>query len=70
MLIPPRLLVKILITMRGKTFIFINRDYLLSPADINIDIRGGVIISVIDANTAFVIIRNTINRSVTVSRNQ
>jgi hypothetical protein len=47
----------------------INRDYLLSPADINIGIRGGVIISVIDANTAFVIIRNIINRSVTVSRN-
>jgi hypothetical protein len=42
---------------------------LLSLADINIGIGGGVIINVIDANTAFVIIKNTINRSVTVSRN-
>jgi hypothetical protein len=56
--------------MRGKTFIFINYNYLLSLADINIDIKGGVIISVVDANTAFVIIRNMINRFVTVSRNQ
>jgi hypothetical protein len=48
----------------------IDRDYLLSLADINIGIEGGVIVSVVDANTAFVIIRNTINRSVTVSRNQ
>jgi hypothetical protein len=56
--------------VRGKIFISINRDYLLSPADINIDIKGGIIISVINANTAFVIIRNIINRFVTVSRNQ
>jgi hypothetical protein len=48
----------------------INRDYLLSLADINMGIKGEVMISVIDANTAFVIIRNMINRSVTVSRNQ
>jgi hypothetical protein len=69
-LISPRLLVKIPITVRGKTFIFTDRDYLLSPADINIGIRGGVIISVVDVNTAFVIVRNIINRFVIVSRNQ
>jgi hypothetical protein len=56
--------------MRDKIFILTDRDYLLSPADINMSIRGGVIVSVVDANTAFVIIRNTINRSVIVSRNQ
>jgi hypothetical protein len=56
--------------MRGKIFISINRNYLLSSADINMNIKGEVIISVIDANTAFVIIRNIINRFVTVSRNQ
>jgi hypothetical protein len=67
--IPPRLLIKILITVRGKIFIPTDRNYLLSLANINIDIREGVIISVVDANTAFIIIRNIINRSVTVSRN-
>jgi hypothetical protein len=55
--------------VRGKISISIDHDYLLSLADINIDIRRGVIISVVDANTAFVIIRNIINRFVTVSRN-
>jgi hypothetical protein len=56
--------------MRGKIFMPIDYNYLLSLADINIDIRGGVIISVVDANTAFIIIRNTTNRFVIVSRNQ
>jgi hypothetical protein len=69
-LIPPRLLIKILITIRGKIFISTDYNYLFSPADINIDIKGEIIISVIDVNTAFVIVRNIINRSVTVSRNQ
>jgi hypothetical protein len=69
-LIPPRLSVKIPITVRGKISIPTDRNYLLSPADINMGIRGGVIVSVVDANTAFVMVRNTINRSVTVSRNQ
>jgi hypothetical protein len=55
--------------VRGKISIFIDRDYLFSPADININIRGEVIVSVINVNTAFVIVRNIINRSVTVSRN-
>jgi hypothetical protein len=56
--------------MRGKIFIPINRNYLFSLANINIDIRKEVIVSVVDANTAFVIVRNIINRFVTVSRNQ
>jgi hypothetical protein len=55
--------------VRGKIFISIDRNYLLNLADINMGIRGGVMVSVIDANIAFVIIRNTINRFVTVSRN-
>jgi hypothetical protein len=55
--------------VRGKISIPTDRNYLLSLADININIKEGIIANVINANTAFVIIRNIINRFVTVSRN-
>ncbi len=69
-IIPARSTMKVLIQIRGKSSLPTDRDFLINSAKTDMGAGRGVSASVIDANTAGLIIRNTSNRSVTVGRKQ
>src|SRR5437868_4077580 len=70
-LIPPSSVSAIPIKLRGKPSLPKERDLLFEPTKLSarLGTRGGLVAHLVDANTAFVKVRNTTDKPVTIAKN-
>jgi hypothetical protein len=63
-----RSVIMVAITVKGKGTLAENKDFIFKPADIDMGPEQGITVNLINANTTFVEIRNTFDKSIIIDR--